>query len=240
MNIFLDLDNTIFPSKFAYEYALERLEVHFQQKYKVPFRKLYEKKRAETKEQLLNHSSNRLRILYFKKMFDELFGTLSIKESLNLEEKYFHFFLEGARSFYKINNKDFKDLYSNLNLIAKKNQIAILTNENLRTQLLKLNIFFPAFSTLKIQLFCSEEIGVEKPSKEFFEYCLKKMKSKPKDTIMIGDSLKDDIEGAMNQGINAIHVLEMFGDYEYLKENQHKKKKYQEVKNVNRALELVR
>ncbi len=240
MTIFLDFDNTLFPTKFAYEYAITNLEFYFQKKYKTEFRELYEKNRAETKLQLKNHSSNRLRILYFKKMFDELNGQISVKESLNLEEKYFDLFLEGARKYFKINNKHYLDLFENLNAVGEKHKLAILTNENLRTQLLKLNILLPSYLKVKIQLFCSEEIGVEKPAKEFFEYCLIKTNSEPKDTFMIGDSLTDDIIGATKLGIYSIHVLSMFDEFNYLNQNQYNKNQYQEVKNINRALKLVR
>lgn len=239
MNIFLDLDNTIFPSKFAYEFALKKLEDYFRKKYKTEFRKLYEEKRAETKLQLKNHSSNRLRILYFKKMFDELNGYTSINESLDLEEKYFTFFLKGAKSFFKKNTPSLLKLYENLDLLGKKNKLVILTNENLRTQLLKLSIFKPAYFNIEIQLFCSEEIGVEKPAKEFFEYVLKKTKSIPQETIMIGDSLVDDIQAAMNLGINSIHVLEMFGDFNFLETKNYNEKDYLEVKNINKALNTI-
>lgn len=240
MIIFLDLDNTLFPSKFAYEFAIEKLDFFFEEKYKTNlFKKIYEEKRAETKKQLENHTSNRLRILYFKKLFEDLKGSLKVNETLELEQVYFKFFIEGAVKFYKHNNLNYTKLISNLNKLGKENSVAILTNENLRTQLIKLNIFS---SKLKIpfQLFCSEEIGFEKPSEKFFKYALKKMKSNPKKTIMVGDSLKDDVQGAINLGINSIHILSMFGDENYFEKKSLNKKKYIESKNINKViLEII-
>ena len=53
-------------------------------------------------------------------------------------------------------------------------------------------------------IFVSNEIGVEKPSKEFFEYCLKQSASDAGEAIMIGDSVSADVKGAENTGMKSI------------------------------------
>lgn len=54
-------------------------------------------------------------------------------------------------------------------------------------------------------IFLSEDIGVQKPAKEFFDYCFKKLEIPPKeDVILIGDSLSADIIGGLNYGIDCI------------------------------------
>ena len=51
-------------------------------------------------------------------------------------------------------------------------------------------------------LFISEQIGFSKPSKEFFDVCLKALTPiKPEEMIMIGDSPSADIRGAKKVGI---------------------------------------
>ena len=51
-------------------------------------------------------------------------------------------------------------------------------------------------------VFLSEDLGVEKPSKAFFEVCFSKVPSmKPEETIILGDSLTSDILGGKNAGI---------------------------------------
>lgn len=51
-------------------------------------------------------------------------------------------------------------------------------------------------------IFISEEIGHNKPSKEFFDYCFSKIDGFSKETaIIIGDSLSSDIKGGNNAGI---------------------------------------
>ncbi len=55
-------------------------------------------------------------------------------------------------------------------------------------------------------LFISEEMGVSKPSKEYFLKCIEKLSPiKKEEIIMIGDSLTADIAGAKNVGIKSIY-----------------------------------
>ncbi|MEO0198276.1 MAG: HAD family hydrolase [candidate division WOR-3 bacterium] len=51
----------------------------------------------------------------------------------------------------------------------------------------------------------SEELGYGKPAKEIFQYTLNKLGISPDNAIFIGDSLTNDVEGAKNMGIEAIH-----------------------------------
>ena len=54
-------------------------------------------------------------------------------------------------------------------------------------------------------VFVSEDIGIPKPAKEFFDYCFERLGNPPKgDTLLIGDSLSADIIGGINYGIDTI------------------------------------
>ncbi len=56
-------------------------------------------------------------------------------------------------------------------------------------------------------IYISEEIGLQKPQKEYFEYVLKKLGSPDKDQVLvIGDSPSSDILGAKNAGIDCCQV----------------------------------
>ena len=52
----------------------------------------------------------------------------------------------------------------------------------------------------------SGEIGFSKPSKEIFEIACKRINEKAENCLMVGDSFKLDIQGALNSGLNAIWV----------------------------------
>lgn len=52
----------------------------------------------------------------------------------------------------------------------------------------------------------SEGSNSLKPHKEIFDYAFAKTKASPSESIMIGDSIDVDIEGAFNAGMDQVHV----------------------------------
>lgn len=54
-------------------------------------------------------------------------------------------------------------------------------------------------------LILSEDIGVNKPNRELYEYALEKTGSKLEESIMIGDMFETDITGAANIGMKQIY-----------------------------------
>lgn len=52
-------------------------------------------------------------------------------------------------------------------------------------------------------IFVSEEVGFQKPKKEYFDYVAKKISNfNVKSSLIIGDSLESDIQGGINAGID--------------------------------------
>jgi putative hydrolase of the HAD superfamily len=56
------------------------------------------------------------------------------------------------------------------------------------------------------EVITSEGSNSIKPKKEIFEYAFKKTNSAPEKSIMIGDSIDADIQGAINAGIDQVFV----------------------------------
>jgi len=52
----------------------------------------------------------------------------------------------------------------------------------------------------------SYKIGILKPNPKIFEIMLRKLKVKPNEALMVGDSLKDDVESAEKFGIKGILI----------------------------------
>lgn len=87
-----------------------------------------------------------------------------------------------------------------LNLSYKK---YILTNGFSEVQFIKLktcglDVFFE-------KVFTSEQVGVQKPGKEFFEFVLNDLQIKSENCLMIGDDNISDILGAKNVGIDQVY-----------------------------------
>ena len=76
----------------------------------------------------------------------------------------------------------------------------IVTNGVASTQRKKCKL--SGLSQVMQKLFISEEVGANKPSKDFFDTCLGEIEEKDKSRILIvGDSLSSDIKGGQNAGI---------------------------------------
>jgi putative hydrolase of the HAD superfamily len=87
-------------------------------------------------------------------------------------------------------------------LKEKHYNISILTNGFKEVQYKKLKNckIYHFFDNI----FCSEDIGYQKPNPATFKYTLKHLKALPQNTIMIGDDIISDIEGAHKLGIDTI------------------------------------
>ncbi|TGL85207.1 HAD family hydrolase [Leptospira congkakensis] len=232
MALFLDLDNTLLPSKPAYDFAIGECGKDWKaRKLGGDFFSLYELTRKKVKNQLISHSSNRLRLLCFKLMLDELkkhsmenhktnelesksvndFQTKDIADVLWMEERYHFHFLSYLKAEAKKEIYQTK-LFPKLVALSNKVPVFLTTNETLRTQLLKVSSFLP--DHFRFTLITSEEVGFEKPTTEFFSYVLEASEENPEDSILLGDNWEDDVLGANRHGIASIHIPNMWGEGE--------------------------
>ncbi len=89
-------------------------------------------------------------------------------------------------------------------LIEKKYSLHLITNGFEKTQWSKLtNSGLTGFFT---HVITSEGSNSLKPKKEIFEFAMDKASSTVADSIMIGDNLDADIQGAMNAGMDTVFV----------------------------------
>ena len=79
-------------------------------------------------------------------------------------------------------------------------EIYIVTNGTLLTQERRLKE--SGIGVYAEKVFISEEIGYQKPMKEYFDYCFSEISGfEPEKAIIVGDSLSADIQGGINAGI---------------------------------------
>jgi putative hydrolase of the HAD superfamily len=89
-------------------------------------------------------------------------------------------------------------------LTAKKYKLHLITNGFEKTQHSKLQN--SGLDKYFIEVITSEGSNSLKPHKEIFEYAFKKTGAAPAESIMIGDTIEVDILGALNAGIDQVHV----------------------------------
>ena len=122
------------------------------------------------------------------------------------------------------NNRLFDGTIEVLDYLEKKYKLHIITNGFADVQYKKINnsniaSFFQTITN-------SEMAGVKKPNPIIFEYALNLAQAKKENSIMIGDCLEADVQGALNAGLQAIFF------------NDKKIKVNKNIKQVTHLLEL--
>lgn len=220
-----DLDDTIIPSSRIYTAALAKLaEVSDSE---------FQHARTKVKDFLPpNHVAARNRLLYFKS-FSENIGQFNPHKVLALQKSYEDVLFTEIQNFWCCSGRD--DLFEEL---ALKYDIYILTNENLRTQLIKLSALGDRFAECIRGMLTSEEAGYEKPQGEIFRKFISRYKLEdraPKAITMIGDNYEHDILPAINLGWGAIQSLE-FNDVPQLVWNS---EDFQKLSTLNDIVQVL-
>jgi putative hydrolase of the HAD superfamily len=89
-------------------------------------------------------------------------------------------------------------------LSEKKYNLHLITNGFEKTQHSKLKN--SAIDKYFMEVITSESSNSLKPHKEIFDYALAKTGARKEESIMIGDSIEVDIQGAINAGIDQVYV----------------------------------
>ena len=157
-----------------------------------------------------------LRYNRLKYSFDALDYTISDEEIDTISNNYIRFLPE--------NNHLFDGTFEVLEYLNQKYNLHIITNGFAEVQYKKINnsnigSYFQTVTN-------SEMAGVKKPNPIIFDYALDLAKAKKENSIMIGDSLDADVQGALDAGLDAIFF------------NESKIQVEQHIKQINHLLEL--
>ena len=199
-HIFFDLDRTLWDFDAAAEVAFERIyEKHclkdlgipsaheFHEVYHPLNERLWELYRADkiTKDEL-----NRTRFL--KPL--EHYGIHDIELADHLSEDYVYWSPRIVRLV--------PGTMELLEYLKPKYHLHLITNGFQEVQHIKLSGsgMEPFFETLTV----SEEVGVKKPNPEIFNYALRKANASAIESLMIGDEMAVDIDGACAVGMDTI------------------------------------
>jgi len=193
--LLIDLDDTLFDAESAYAFALNSIGID-------PLSPAYTEARKTIKSRLgEGHVGARNRLLYFKQMLDGA-SKYSHCEVLDLMDRYEKKLSDAIKEQWNLLGR--KRLFE-----GKLGQIpkVIVTNENLRTQMIKLRAIDPD-GKLFPRIVTSEEMGVEKPDLSVFEQAAKVLGVEPKDCMMVGDSFENDIVPALKLGMKSFLTTE--------------------------------
>lgn len=185
--IIFDLDNTLYDANKAYAVALSKLGLR-------PGQASYLTARANVKRRLGNNNvSARNRLLYFKEYLS-LRKQHSPERILDMMSQYENS-LHGAikKQWFELGRKDF------FAKLAKKYPLVLVSNENVRTQLIKLRAIDPD-GRLFHSLVTSEEVGFEKPHLGVFRKASENLGISLTRCMVVGDSVQDDIKPAVKFG----------------------------------------
>lgn len=136
-----------------------------------------------------------------KELLEKRFSTF-FKEYLALDvdgiatgKQYTSFLAQGHQQI-----KGAKELLQDLKKAGYQLHVVTNGNKNIQYKRLDDSHFNRFFDTI----FISEEIGYQKPTKQFFEHVFNKLDLVPNQAIIIGDSLSSDIKGGINAGIDTL------------------------------------
>lgn len=196
-HVFFDLDHTLWDFEtnsakaFGYIFKENNIEINLFDflKYYTPINLKYWKLYREEKV-----SKPALRYKRLKESFDALNYKISDDHINHLAKIY----IDNLPNY----NNLFEGTIEILNYLIIKYQLHIITNGFEEVQLLKLEKseilhFFDKVIT-------SESVGVKKPNPRIFNHALKITETTAEKSVMIGDNLEADIEGAQKIGMHTI------------------------------------
>lgn len=217
--VFFDLDHTLWDfeknSALAFEEILDKYNVGVGH---AEFNELYSPINAKYWKQYRDGEITQLQLRYGR-----------LKDSFNLlgyeiDDEKLHLVSEEYIRLLPINNHLFDGAIEVLEYLKPKYSLHIITNGPDVVQELKLknaNIghYFTTITN-------SEKAGHKKPHAGIFEYALKVANAEKETSIMIGDCIEADVQGALDYGIDAIYF------------NEHKLEAHPSITQVNHLLDL--
>lgn len=199
-HLFFDLDHTIWDFDRNQILTLKKLFKDYRlEKYFKTFDNFFSRYKPINSRLWKDYQYGRISQKALKTgRFYQTFRSVGL-DDISLSEKF-------AEEFVKINSTQTNVIpyaFDLLNYLKQKDyHLYIITNGFRETQISKLEKsgLAPYFE----KTFISEDIGVHKPHPLFFEHSLKGANAAKDDSLVIGDSLENDIKGARDYGVDHV------------------------------------
>ena len=194
--LFLDLDDTILDFHKAEHLALSKTLRQFGLEPTEEVMSRYSEINKSYWERLERKELTRPQILVgrFESLFDEYGIAVEpaavarcYEENLSVGQNFLPGALEAVQS------------------LCKKYKLYLTSNGTARVQAGRLKS--ADISKYFQKIFVSEEIGADKPDKQYFDRCAEQIPDfDPRKTLIVGDSLTSDIQGGINAGLHTCWI----------------------------------
>ncbi len=196
--ILVDIDGTLYDYEYAHLKSLKLCFKDFMNiKKDISFNDFNDEYRAcrnIVTEIFRNQGSARSRLLAFQILFEKYNVNNAYSHALDYEIRYWKYLIKNIKPNFRLIKFLIKSRSKNIKICA-------VSDMQMRYQVKKLKKL--DLENIIQYLVTSEECGFEKPEKLIYEHALKKISTAPHKTVMIGDNISKDIEGAEAQGIHA-------------------------------------
>lgn len=197
-SVIFDIDGTMYDYDFAHNKAFEKVACYVHDNFFIDREDFYRQHKEVQKEIELrlgkNSSAIHNRLIRYE-VFLEKLGKPLFPHTMNMYKLYWNTLIDNIIPEKGL--REFMEYIKSLNI-----KIGVGTNMTAYMQYKKLEKL--GVSKYIDFIVTSEEVGCEKPSEKFFEYCIEKSTFKPSECIFIGDSFKNDVEGAIKCGMKAV------------------------------------
>lgn len=194
--VIFDLDNTLYAFDPLDQKAVGRVKKYVCEELDITgrqFEEAYLFGRDETKKRLGDVAASHNRMLYFQHTLEYL-GAYLASAALRMYDLYWGTFLENMK--LRDGAREFLDH-------MHEHGIKVMICTDLTAHIQHRKIEALGIVQDLCGLVTSEEAGREKPSREIFELCLRKLQLSAGEICCIGDSMARDVEGARNVGMQA-------------------------------------
>lgn len=196
-HIFFDLDHTLWDfdknSGLTFDAIFKKHDVNLSLDHFLP---VYEPINAKYWKLFRNNEISKEDLRYAR--LNEAFKQLKFSATEDLVIQLSESYIEHL--------SDFNHLYPNalevLDYLKPHYRLHIITNgfrgvQHRKINSSKINIYFDTITT-------SEDVGVKKPHPDIFYHALKTANAKTSESLMIGDNLEADVEGAEKIGMSTV------------------------------------
>lgn len=191
--ILFDMDDTIFDFQRAQLLSFKGVLSKFNILYSLEYYNLYREINHELWQQFDNKKVSKDFVQ--TERFNHFFRAIG----MNLDGNYANRVYQDLLSFQSWLMPYSKEVCAKL---AEEHTLLIVTNGVGKTQ--KKRLFSSAVAPYFTNILVSEDVGVAKPDKNFFDVAFKMMKCNDASRmLLVGDSLSSDINGANNAGIDS-------------------------------------